>query len=104
MNIIRNIFSKKITINNESNLIIVNIKESCSLQEYMSILKRTKYSNLLNIIDLKHLLTTNTILPKRILAYKLTAAPKTYAHKNNMPVKSHGFPIVNFLLINQLEI
>ena len=47
MNIIRNIFSKKIAINNESNLIIVNIKESCSLQEYISILKRTKYSNLL---------------------------------------------------------
>lgn len=70
MSIIRNIFSKKITINNESNLIIVNIKESCSLQEYISILKRTKYSNLLNIIDLKHLLTTNTILPKRILVYK----------------------------------
>lgn len=67
MNIIRQLLSKKISIKEENNQIIIDILENCSLQEYIKLLEKTKYSYLLNIIDLKYLLKNNSISPKRII-------------------------------------
>ncbi len=66
---IRNLFTHKITITQNNNLTILTIKEECSLQEYTRIIRKTKYSHLLDIIDLKHLLNNNSIPPKKIILY-----------------------------------
>lgn len=66
---IRNLFTQKITITKDNNFTILTIKEECSLQEYTKILKKTKSSYLLDIINLKHLLKNNSISPKKIILY-----------------------------------
>lgn len=66
---IRNLFTKKITITQDSKLTIITIKEKCSLKEYTRIIRKTKYSRLLDTIDIKYLLDNKTILPKKIITY-----------------------------------
>lgn len=71
MNILKQLFSPKITITEQNNIITLIIKEQISLKEYIKTLKKTKYSYLLNIIDLKHLLKDNIITPKKIITFNI---------------------------------
>lgn len=67
MNIIKRLLNKKISIQEQQNIITITIKEQLSLEEYIKLLKKSKYSYLLDIIDLKHLLKENIIQPKKII-------------------------------------
>lgn len=67
MYIIDKLFTKKITITKEQNKTEININKECTVEEYNKILEKSKYSYLLNIINLKHLLTKDTITPRKIL-------------------------------------
>ena len=71
MNILKQLFSPRITITEQNNIITLIIKEQISLKEYIKTLKKTKYSYLLNIIDLKHLLKDNIITPKKIITFNI---------------------------------
>lgn len=71
MNIIKKILNKKIEIHEENNRIIITIKEQLTLEEYIKTIKKTKYSYLLNTIDLKHLLDNTFISPKKIIFTKI---------------------------------
>ena len=54
MNILKQLFWQKITLTEQNNIITLTIKEELSLKEFINYLEKTKYSYLLNIIDLKH--------------------------------------------------
>lgn len=67
MNIINKLFTKKITITKEADQTIIDIKKDCSLEEYNKTLKKSKYSYLLELINIKHLLTQDQITKRKIL-------------------------------------
>lgn len=69
MNILKQLFWQKITLTEQNNIITLTIKEELSLKEFINYLEKTKYSYLLNIIDLKHLTKDNSIPPKKIITF-----------------------------------
>ncbi len=90
MNIIRKIFTKKINITKNKNQITIDIKTQISLKNFIKFIKKTKYNNLLEYLNLNLLLDKNkpTISPQKITIINIKTIKYIITIKNNSYILS----------------